>query len=321
MPDWEASRRPVVVAASLGLFGVVAATAAFGGTATRQTLLRWRKRVLKLFRQEQDPGISLLKVRNEAWIKATIHVASCEAGFRRLVREHVQETDGVLELGCHCGTTTALARTLCRGTVVGVDTSDFNLDKARTKYVDESITWCCMDATDSWAVRRACMAAVANSRKGESASCNGSSCGGPDNESGSAPSAGVDCSSGAGETGEASTVNLKEARAQRRHSRKSRREERVVASMNRRLGSQADADQQRSSSTTNYPKQDTCPPMEEGIPSVVLLDISGSRAPGLLMQVIESYDRVFQPRIFIVKSYKLFSFVSQSSIAGGGARV
>jgi len=291
--------------------------------------------VRRLFRHEVDPGVSLLKIRNEAWIKATIHIASCEAGYRRLVREHILETDGVLELGCHCGTTTALARNLCCGTVVGIDTSDFNLQKARSNYTDADISWVCMDATDSWAVRRECLraAGIEDTSRGErkpkdkgaaaSSSAASDKTNGPEVNSRSGSNGASDsCEAPAGapppaplqpqENGDIEKMSIAARMVeQRRLNRQSRREARVSASVNRRLG-QAESEKQ-------VPEPGIT--REDGTPSVVLLDISGSRAPGLLMSVIESYDRVLKPRMFIVKSYKLYSFVSQSSVAGGGARV
>lgn len=170
---------------------------------------------------------SVLKQRNEAWMRADIKVASCEAGYRRLTRLHLRETDGVVELGCHCGTTTALARSLCRGRVVGIDTSTFNLAKAQEEHAGIDVEWMQADATDASAVRRALLG-------------------------------------------------------------------------------------------TGKPQERQ--PLDTRGVEVVLLDISGSRAPGTLLEVISKYDAILAPRLFIVKSYKLFSFISKASIEEGGAR-
>ena len=45
---------------------------------------------------------------------------------------------------------------------------------------------------------------------------------------------------------------------------------------------------------------------------VILIDISGNREPGLVLQLLESYDRIFSPRLFIIKNFKLHNFVRLS---------
>eukprot|EP00929_Paragymnodinium_shiwhaense_P006385 TRINITY_DN10970_c0_g1_i3.p2 TRINITY_DN10970_c0_g1~~TRINITY_DN10970_c0_g1_i3.p2 ORF type:complete len:179 (+),score=50.33 TRINITY_DN10970_c0_g1_i3:60-539(+) len=92
--------------------------------------------------------VSKLKQRNEAWLQAEVRVASCEAGYRRLLRRLVRRGDSVLELGCHEGVTTVLARSLCDGVVVGIDASDFSIGKAKQKYCGEKVNWALGDATD-----------------------------------------------------------------------------------------------------------------------------------------------------------------------------
>ena len=39
--------------------------------------------------------------------------------------------------------------------------------------------------------------------------------------------------------------------------------------------------------------------------SVILVDVSGSRDPKFLLELIETYDKVFKPSLFIIKSFKL----------------
>eukprot|EP00747_Dinoflagellata_sp_TGD_P192874 gnl/TRDRNA2_/TRDRNA2_58343_c0_seq1.p1 gnl/TRDRNA2_/TRDRNA2_58343_c0~~gnl/TRDRNA2_/TRDRNA2_58343_c0_seq1.p1 ORF type:complete len:232 (-),score=24.14 gnl/TRDRNA2_/TRDRNA2_58343_c0_seq1:355-1050(-) len=179
------------------------------------------------------PAVSKKKQRNEKWMKSEVKVASCEAGYRRLVRSHVRRGDTVLELGCHCGTTTVLARSLTgKSAVLGIDTSEFNIAKARREHADEGVVWELADATDTGAVRRAWLDSF-----------------------------------GSGRT-----------------------------------------------------SSDDASSEDDVKVSVILLDISGSRQPGLLVELVGKYERVFMPRLFIVKSYKLFSFISRTTTVGGGAR-
>lgn len=39
--------------------------------------------------------------------------------------------------------------------------------------------------------------------------------------------------------------------------------------------------------------------------SVIFIDVSGNRAPGFVLDLLEKYDRVFRPRLFVIKSFKL----------------
>lgn len=45
---------------------------------------------------------------------------------------------------------------------------------------------------------------------------------------------------------------------------------------------------------------------------VVFIDLSGNREPGLILQTLEAYDRVFKPRLFVIKNFKLQNFVMQT---------
>ena len=45
---------------------------------------------------------------------------------------------------------------------------------------------------------------------------------------------------------------------------------------------------------------------------VILIDISGNREPSLVLRLLESYDRIFSPRLFIIKNFKLHNFVELS---------
>ena len=44
---------------------------------------------------------------------------------------------------------------------------------------------------------------------------------------------------------------------------------------------------------------------------VLCVDLSGNAEPGRIIQVMESYDRVFKPRLVIIKNFKLENFVRQ----------
>ena len=41
---------------------------------------------------------------------------------------------------------------------------------------------------------------------------------------------------------------------------------------------------------------------------VIFIDVSGNRGPSLLMQLVEQYVRCFNPRLIVIKSYKLENF-------------
>ena len=125
------------------------------------------------------------------------------------MRQHVRPSDSVLELGCHEGVTTRLAQTLCGGAVVGVDSSEFTIGKARARWAGEAMSFARMDAFDAGAVR---------------------------------------------------------------------------ALFQRQAGAGK-------------------------MPSVVLIDVSGSRAAGDVCELIGKYDRACRPRVIIVKAFKLYSLI------------
>ena len=46
---------------------------------------------------------------------------------------------------------------------------------------------------------------------------------------------------------------------------------------------------------------------------VICIDVSGNRQPGFVLDLLEGYDRIYSPRIFIIKNFKLQNFVKQCS--------
>ena len=44
---------------------------------------------------------------------------------------------------------------------------------------------------------------------------------------------------------------------------------------------------------------------------VVFIDVSGNRSPGYVLDLLEGYDRIFRPRMFVIKNFKLQNFVQQ----------
>eukprot|EP00928_Gymnodinium_smaydae_P065810 TRINITY_DN488_c0_g2_i1.p1 TRINITY_DN488_c0_g2~~TRINITY_DN488_c0_g2_i1.p1 ORF type:complete len:281 (+),score=74.38 TRINITY_DN488_c0_g2_i1:46-888(+) len=222
-----------------------------------RSVMRKRRRRKTLGTPIPIEPISERKKRHESWIRADVRLASCEAAYRRLVRLHIRSSDSVVELGCHCGTTTALARSLCSGRVIGIDTSEFNLAKARREQEGCDIEWVQEDATDASKVR----AVMLSNHSPDSGS--------------------------------------------------------AVAASETPLDGNGEGDEDSSPVRSNG--KGASDPAASAV-SVVLLDISGSRAPGTLVELIAKYDRVLRPRLIIVKSYKLYSFVSKASCVGGGAR-
>ena len=49
--------------------------------------------------------------------------------------------------------------------------------------------------------------------------------------------------------------------------------------------------------------------------NVIFIDVSGNRDPGFVLGLLEAYDRIFQPRLFVIKNFKLQNFVEKSSIS------
>jgi len=49
--------------------------------------------------------------------------------------------------------------------------------------------------------------------------------------------------------------------------------------------------------------------------TVIFIDVSGNRDPGFVLNLMESYDRIFHPRLFVIKNFKLQNFVEKSSIS------
>ena len=54
----------------------------------------------------------------------------------------------------------------------------------------------------------------------------------------------------------------------------------------------------------------------KGKVDVVCIDVSGSRPPGFVLGLLEAYDRVFSPRLFIIKNFKLQNLVAQCTNYG-----
>ena len=99
--------------------------------------LLWRRRAA------DAPIASTRRRPRHDWFRTPLLVAHDEAGYRRVVVSSVKKNDGIVELGSHVGVTTALARGLTDGLVVGVEMSEFSVAAARERYADLTIDWMC----------------------------------------------------------------------------------------------------------------------------------------------------------------------------------
>ena len=105
--------------------------------------LLWRRRAA------DAPIASTRRRPRHDWFRTPLLVAHDEAGYRRVVVSSVKKNDGIVELGSHVGVTTALARGLTDGLVVGVEMSEFSVAAARERYADQKITLLLIDVSGS----------------------------------------------------------------------------------------------------------------------------------------------------------------------------
>jgi len=100
--------------------------------------------------------LQLDKRRNWSGLKSIpILVTYNVKDYREAISRCLTPSDSVLEVGCHCGTTTAVISKLCQK-VVGIDKSEYRLSQARERCADASGTlqFHVIDAFDIQAIRK-----------------------------------------------------------------------------------------------------------------------------------------------------------------------